>query len=259
MPMIIPIAAAVGSIAAGVSAVTAVGAGLAATIAGGAMIAGGALTAIGAVTKNQKLMKIGGVVSLAGGIGGLATGAWSGAATSGASSAGNSVAAQEAFRASELGSTAATNAAWETANAVGQNVAPVVEAASQQSPYGLTIPETGNGLRTTGIINPPQAAGTVDVGNVGSVISGGARGGVNPEAVSSWKQGMSGVGKWMSDNKELVNTGSGILGGAMKNASEQDALAEKWKREDEEIARRRAQISASILGLKMPTYQAPKG
>jgi hypothetical protein len=40
------------------------------------MVAGGAMTIIGTVTGNQKLAKIGGLVSLAGGIGGLASGAW---------------------------------------------------------------------------------------------------------------------------------------------------------------------------------------
>lgn len=45
---------------------------LATQIAGGVMMAGGVLTGVGAITGNQKLMKIGGVLSLAGGIGNLA-------------------------------------------------------------------------------------------------------------------------------------------------------------------------------------------
>lgn len=44
-------------------------------IAGGVMMAGGVLTGVGAVTGNKKLMKIGGVLSLAGGIGGWAANA----------------------------------------------------------------------------------------------------------------------------------------------------------------------------------------
>lgn len=48
---------------------------LAMQIAGGVMFAGGALTGIGAITGNKKLQKIGGIMSLAGGIGALGAGA----------------------------------------------------------------------------------------------------------------------------------------------------------------------------------------
>lgn len=44
-------------------------------IAGGVMMAGGVMTGVGAVTGNKKLMKIGGILSLAGGIGGFAASA----------------------------------------------------------------------------------------------------------------------------------------------------------------------------------------
>jgi len=57
----------------------AVGASLASQIAGGVMMAGGVLSGVGAVTGNKKLAKIGGVLSLAGGIGSLAIGATGGA------------------------------------------------------------------------------------------------------------------------------------------------------------------------------------
>lgn len=44
-------------------------------IAGGVMLAGGVMTGIGAITGNKKLMKVGGILSLAGGIGGWAANA----------------------------------------------------------------------------------------------------------------------------------------------------------------------------------------
>ena len=56
--------------------------GLASQLIGGVMMAGGVMSGVGAVTGNKKLMKIGGVLSLAGGIGALgvaATGGVSGA------------------------------------------------------------------------------------------------------------------------------------------------------------------------------------
>lgn len=48
---------------------------LAGQLAGGAMMAGGVMSGVGAITGNKKLMKIGGVLSLAGGLGNMAAGA----------------------------------------------------------------------------------------------------------------------------------------------------------------------------------------
>lgn len=63
---------------------------LATQIAGGIMFAGGALSGIGAVTGNKKLMKIGGVMSLAGGIGAIASNAANAAGAGGAFASGSS-------------------------------------------------------------------------------------------------------------------------------------------------------------------------
>ena len=87
--MVIGIVAAVATMGAGV-AVMAAGT-MAAQISGGAMIAGGLMSGIGAVTGNKKLAMIGGVLSLAGGIGAvgssMATGAgWGGAFAEGSGS-----------------------------------------------------------------------------------------------------------------------------------------------------------------------------
>lgn len=59
---------------------------LATQIAGGVMMAGGVMSGVGAVTGNKKLMKIGGIMSLAGGVGALASSAL-GAGTSTATGA----------------------------------------------------------------------------------------------------------------------------------------------------------------------------
>ena len=75
MPPVIGIVAAVGSVAAGASALAA-----GSLLVGGAMIAGGVMTGLGVLTGSQKLQKYGGLLSLAGGIGGLATNAWEKAA-----------------------------------------------------------------------------------------------------------------------------------------------------------------------------------
>ena len=62
---------------------------LATQIAGGVMMAGGVLSGVGAVTGNKKLAKIGGIMSLAGGIGGLASGALNSAGAGGAFASGS--------------------------------------------------------------------------------------------------------------------------------------------------------------------------
>lgn len=65
------------------------GTALATQIAGGVMMAGGVMSGVGAVTGNKKLMKIGGIMSLAGGIGGLASNALNGAGVGGAFASGS--------------------------------------------------------------------------------------------------------------------------------------------------------------------------
>lgn len=62
---------------------------LATQIAGGVMMAGGVMSGVGAVTGNKKLMKIGGIMSLAGGLGGLASNAINGAGVGGAFASGS--------------------------------------------------------------------------------------------------------------------------------------------------------------------------
>lgn len=59
---------------------------LATQIAGGVMMAGGVLSGVGAVTGNKKLAKIGGIMSLAGGIGAAASGLTGGLGLGGAGS-----------------------------------------------------------------------------------------------------------------------------------------------------------------------------
>lgn len=117
MPMAIPLLAAAGSVAAGVTA---------GGIIGGLMIAGGVLTGVGALTGNQTMMKWGGVLSLAGGVGSLANSLAGQTAQEVARQA-----AQETFRAGEIAAENAAGAAApavETAGSTAANAA--VDAAS---------------------------------------------------------------------------------------------------------------------------------
>ena len=83
--MAIPLLAAYGAVTAGMAAAAA-----GSMIVGGMMVAGGMMTAIGAINGDKQLSKYGGLLSLAGGIGGMATGAWETAANEVAQEAANS-------------------------------------------------------------------------------------------------------------------------------------------------------------------------
>lgn len=84
MPMVIPMVAAFAAGAAGVAAV-ATATTVLGTIAAYATIAGAVMTGVGALTGSKDLMKIGAVLSIGGGLTGLAAGAGEAAAGAGAS------------------------------------------------------------------------------------------------------------------------------------------------------------------------------
>jgi len=76
---VIGVVAAVAAVSTGVGMVgLAGGLGSAAGLAGGAMVAGGVLSGVGAITGDKKLSKLGTTLTLAGGIGGVATNAFAG-------------------------------------------------------------------------------------------------------------------------------------------------------------------------------------
>lgn len=260
MPVALPLLAAGGSIFAGISA---------GGLIGGAMIAGGALTGIGALTKNQKLMKIGGLVSLAGGVAGLATGAFAATAETLASQT-----AQEAFRAAELAATGATNAAMggveAAAGAAGGAVADAGLIGS-----GVTGTAQPTGLVSEAFRAPASTVAASEAASAGAPLNTAQEGfraselaasrapagaaGVPAQSVSSWGDRVGQVSDWMRSNKDIVNVGAGIVGGAMKNASEQDLMRERWAAEDAALAKRRQQISDSVRGLKVGTFVPPGG
>lgn len=105
MAAAIPVIASFGAAASAVSAAGGIAAAMG-TVSGFLSVAGAALTGIGALTGKKDLLKVGGLMSLGGGLGNL----FGSAAQQTAMQT-----AQEGFRASELGANAATNAAAEAA------------------------------------------------------------------------------------------------------------------------------------------------
>lgn len=262
MPAAIPLIAAAGSIFAGATAVAGA-ATLAGAIAGGVMIAGGAMTAIGAISGNKKLMKIGGLVSLAGGIGGLAVGAWAAAGSSLASDASSAASvAAEPMAAGQAASGAATGAAQGAAEQVAQigidpggiaaapaTTVPAGSAAGQTAQEAFRATELAQG----GAQSAAQSAGAQEAFRASELAQNVAP----PATPGNWTKTLNDVSSWMERNKALTQVGGGIVQGLAKSYADQASYAEQLRMQQAELARRRAEFSAGIVGLRMPTYVAP--
>jgi len=154
---------------------------LATQIAGGIMFAGGALSGIGAITGNKKLQKIGGIMSLAGGVGAIASNAANGAGMGGAFSSGS-------------GSTAVQNMAgtmMESVNSIGGAVG-----------YGNVYDPSAVGAATSAG-KDLAAPGGIDAGNISNLPPADA---AAPSALDPVQAGVQG------------DTGTGILNKASVDA-----------------------------------------
>lgn len=243
MPMAIPLLAAAGSISAGIAA---------GGIIGGMMIAGGAMTAIGTLAKDKSLVKWGGLLSLAGGVAGLATGAWSTAAETLASESsslaggfgeaglaegalssvaegglmGNPLTNPGAFTGGEGMLTSAGGAPVEAMLSAGQGYAVPTGAMSAQAPAAIPTPQAPN-VAQAPAIKPVDTTG----------------GALQP-AVDFAKA-----------NPRLVQAGTGLLSAGMNYYGAQDAAKESMRLQEEAQQRARDRMNASVAGVRVPTYQ----
>lgn len=239
------------------------GAGLGTQLVAGAMIAGGVMTGVGILTTNKKLQKWGGILSLAGGIGGMATGAWSSTASSVAEGA-----ARESFRAAELG-------AQSAADALGGAAGGLADAAS-----GLVQANAGSDLgmlnSMTGAQPAPMAggggAGTPSVAapsvSMPSGVNLGSQGGVMQTMTKAADGGgiLSGLGDkvkpafdWMEKNPRITQAGTGLLTAGLSGYAQQEALKDQMRMQDEAQARARQRMSDSVQGVRVPVYQRKGG
>lgn len=234
---------------------------LAMQIAGGVMMAGGVMSGVGAVTGNKKLMKIGGVLSLAGGVGGLAAGAMGTAGGVGSESLANF--AKEASSSidsvfgTSLGTKAAANAAvaenaalgdagiinraMEGAPAVAENAAPTAadlgaEAVTEEFVAGgQSIPGANGGgamsaaTPDAGTLKLAEEAGAQTASNAAAKVdlAGAARtGGGSAVTPPADKVAAAGGDTLFGMNKtELMKVGAGLLekGAAAAFAPDQEA------------------------------------
>lgn len=163
MPVVV-VAMAASSFAAGAAAVTAIGATMTSMVIGGAMMVGSALTIVGTITGNEKLAKIGGIISLVGGVAGLATGAL-GAVSGAGSEVGGLEAADAAAGAgaeSALGAGADAAAGSSMPSFPGGDSVATINAGSANAPGGGLLSTAGDQAAAAGGQAAQGAGAAVD-------------------------------------------------------------------------------------------------
>lgn len=232
MAIVVPLVGAFMSVSAGIAAGVA-------TFAGFLQVAGGVLLGVGALTKNEDLMKIGGLVSLGGaaasatGVGASAGSGEASAAWSGEGSAAGSDAAQfgkygwqdptltSATQGTNIGTIGTEAAKMATtdpgtsilgyAQRLGSNAAPAASQAAAP-PLSATTNAPAAGISSQ-YVDPVQAAGaTMDAPTMNSILQ------------SAWDKTKAlgtGLGDFVRNNKELVQLGGGILQGMYGPQAEQ--------------------------------------
>lgn len=250
MPVIV-VAVAAGSFAAGAAAL-ATATTLLATVSAGALMVGSALTIAGTITGNSKLTKIGGFISLAGGIGSLAS-SLGGAAGSAAGAGAENIApvlaetgAEAAASGAVTGATgseaisgiagdAAGNAASTSglidagvpAAAEAGTAATAAEAASAAAQTGQAATQAAEAVTNPFLSDGPIAFGPnsntgafvpQNEGLLGQLQQFDANNAFAPTTTQS--TGMQGyfdkAGQWVKDNKELTKVGLDVVGGVAK-------------------------------------------
>jgi hypothetical protein len=260
--MVIPVVAA---FAAGAAGVGAIATGTMLGIASGyAMVAGAVLTGVGALTGKKDLMKVGGILSLAGGVGAIANSAITAAGNAASETARQ--AAQETFRTGEIAAqNAAQNAATQSAgqaaltgSAATQQAGNVAadltrqaaaDRAAQTGAQAVTgAAETGAAVNNPSAYTAPpslaDAGGTLaqpgeslmthEAWRAGEIAQGNQLGPLGAIDKAGQGFGMSDVGKYlgktadfMERNKELVKIGGEALGGMYGPEAEAAGIARR--------------------------------
>lgn len=252
MAVAIPIIA---SFAAGASGIAAIGAAttVLGTIAGYATVAGAIMTGVGALTGKKDLMKIGGVLSLAGGLGTLASGVGNAAASSGGGLTGGGAAVDEitAEAARGAGSNAATGVVGDAAGAAASTV-PVT--APQFMPMGEAAAGVGAeapSLMQAGQLQAGQAASSVPMTAPASAtgpIQDYAQGLTMNDMQSFWDR-VKGVGKVIEQNPNAAKLAGQVVQGGVQaygQYQQQQALEDQQNYQRSLMERARANLNSPI-------------
>ena len=267
MPPALALIGAAASIGGGMAAVGGtmagfLGAGLGTQLIAGAMIGGGVLSAVGIATGNKKLQKWGGILSIAGGIGGLASGAWASTASSVAEGA-----ARESFRAAELGAQAAGEAAGAAAGGLADAAGSLVQA-NAGSDFGMLNSMTGGVQQapmTPGINPSAPSVGMPSVASpsIPSSVNLGSKGGTMQTMVNTAAETGGGLLKdsmaWMEKNPRITEAGAGLLKAGLGAYGQAEAAKDQIRMQEEAQARARKRMNDSIQGVTVPVYQRKGG
>jgi hypothetical protein len=241
MAVALPLVSIAGGVAGLTAATTTLG-----MIAAGASIVGG----VAALTGNSDLAKVAGVVALGAGV----FSAFATPAEAAASSSGGASTATEATLAASRGNTAIADVAkmadvgMPSASVVADAVAPEAASASsalaqaQAVPFEAGFPEAS--LPGMPAPTPTPTAPTVP--------------GAAP--ANSLLDKVSGLGKWMKENKELVNLAGGAAYGAFGPESRLVSLRERALALQQEELERQRRNANNIVGLRRTlTYNPTAG
>lgn len=290
MAVVVPLVAAFATGAAGMAAIGAVGATALGIASGYAMVAGAVLSGVGALTGKKDLMKIGGILSLAGGVGSIANAA-SGAADAAmqevagkaaAESVGDKLAkdavtdqlvqemgagaAQSATEAAgQAASQAASGAVARSAGNVSQALTGQVGADSM-TPLADSAGQAGAQSAAQASIQPPAQSAVqsaVDgaglrISDVSVSASGDLSGGIG-RIGSKLASGAESMGAWVKSNKELLDVGGKTLNAMYGPEAELvDMKKQEFDRQQSLLDRAYANLNAPVR-LYSPRLQAIGG
>lgn len=201
---------------------------LATQIAGGVMMAGGVMSGVGAVTGNKKLMKIGGIMSLAGGVGALASGAANAAGAGGAFASGSGSEAVSTMANSFMDSASSVSGGLLYGDRVAGEAAAAVKAPDTATIKLADANAASTVSDVSGAATPADAARTSDFTGNGIRAPGDTGGGIKltEAAGSNVKAPAAGADTIFGMNKtELLKTGAGLLekGAAAAFTPDEDA------------------------------------
>lgn len=190
-------------------------------IAAGAMVAGGVMSGVGAITGNKKLMKIGGVLALAGGLGSMAASAFSGTSATVAGEAANAapVAAEgSAAGASEqlvgkIGQAAEGTGAFTASAGIDAGALEVGNIGSGNLPnLGSGLQEAGGIVSQAGSSAPSMTnIPTSSTGVLADAAAAQTQSAINASPTAGEGGFLEKAGGWMEKNKTLVEMGGKLL------------------------------------------------
>lgn len=263
MAVVLPIISAIATASSATFAATLMGGGLAG-FAAFASVAGGVMTGLGLLTKDKDLMKFGGLLSLASSATSLAS-SLSGASASGAASAsGGATAGAKAVTESSATSASAATSAWESAaasaklgdaaglgaagEAIGGSLAQTLPDVGSSALSGLGEAGANMSLSGGNLVDAARSAGYGASGaaqvaaeaptlaqtltqSAPTAIAEGAKTIKDVNHLQALLDKVNGLGKWVKDNKELVQFGGSALRSAFDPRYEELDYAKSLRNE----------------------------